>query len=59
MKPAVDFMGWIIMSLLIENHRIGKTRCGVWMFVRDSISFLKRPGLEIFNEYIESIFIEI
>ena len=29
------------------------------MFVRDSISFLKRLHLEIFNEYIESIFIEI
>ena len=43
----------------IENHRTGKTGGGVGMFVRDSIFFLKRPDLEIFNEYIESIFIEI
>ena len=43
----------------IENHRTGKTGGGVGMFMRDSISFLKRPDLEIFNEYIESIFIEI
>ena len=43
----------------IENHRTGKTGGGVEMFVRDSISFLKRSDLEIFNEYIESIFIEI
>ena len=27
--------------------------------MRDNISFLKRPDLEIFNEYNESIFIEI
>ena len=43
----------------IENRRTGKTGCGVGMFVRDSIYFLKRPDLEIFNEYIELIFIEI
>ena len=43
----------------IENHRTDKTGGGVGLFVRDNISFLKRPDLEIFNEYNESIFIEI
>ena len=43
----------------IENHRTDKTGGGVGLFVRDYISSLKRPDLEIFNEYNESIFIEI
>ena len=43
----------------VENHRTDETGGGVGLFVRDNISFLKRSDLEIFNEYNESIFIEI
>ena len=43
----------------IESHRTGHTGGEVGLFVRDYISFLKRPDLEIFNEYKESIFMEI
>ena len=39
----------------IKNHRTGETGGGVGLFVRNNMSFVKRPNSENFNEYYESI----
>ena len=49
---------------VLGYHCIHKYRCdrsggGVSIFVRDDINYKPRPDLDIFNENMESVFIEI
>ena len=42
-----------------EKHRTEKTGGGVWIFCQISIQYTIRDDLSLFNEYLESICIEI
>ena len=42
-----------------EQHRPSKTGGGVAIFLKNCIKFVRRNDIEIFNEYCESIFVEI
>ena len=44
---------------LIEKHRTNKIGGGVGLFVRNSINYKQRADLLIFNDFCESLFIEI
>ena len=43
----------------VENHRTTKSGGGVGLYVNDHIRYNLRNDMKIFNEYCESIFIEI
>ena len=43
----------------VENHRNTKSGGGVGMFINDQIGYKIREGMKIFDEFCESIFIEI
>ena len=42
-----------------ENHRSGRSGGGVALFVRKTAVYKARPDLDIFNEFIESKFVEL
>ena len=44
---------------ILEQHRPSKTGGGVAIFLKNCIKFVRRNDIEIFNEYCESIFLEI
>ena len=44
---------------LVESHRDKKRGGGVCLYVNDTLSFVKRPDLSVFNEIIDSLFIEV
>ena len=44
---------------ILEQHRPSKTGGGVAIFLKNCINFVRRNDIEIFNEYCESIFVEI
>ena len=43
----------------VENHRTTKSGGGVGLYIHDHIRYNLRNDMKIFNEYCESIFIEI
>ena len=43
----------------VENHRTTKSWGGVGMFIHDQIRYKIREDMKIFDEFCESIFIEI
>ena len=44
---------------MIEKHRTDKNGGGVAVLLKEGMRYLERPDIDIFNEVIESVFVEI
>ena len=43
----------------VEKHRESRSGGGVGLFIDESISFIKRDDLSMFDEYIECVSVEV
>ena len=43
----------------IENYRTNRTGGGVSLYIRKNVKYLRRSDLDIFDDHLESLFVEI